>query len=860
MVNEIRATCPPIAGVANGAMVLHDSLLANMSLGTMQEVLGPKIDGSNNLDQIFHEDNLDFFIMLSSSASVIGNSGQSNYAAANGYLGSLARQRRRRGLAASALDIGRVAGIGYIETAGQAVMNQLSRFGLMSINESEFRQMFAETIWAGYPTDNDTKALAIPQAVVTTGIRKVRDDERIKGPWFENTRFSHCIVETKKTGTQSGQQNKKTTLPVGEQLSAATKPEQAVEVLEGEKPYLSHRNPKLTTISRIECFASKLRMILQLPDQTIDRDLPLVELGLDSLVAVEVRSWFLKELKVDIPVLKVVGGASLAELCQLALKKLPDEHKPAPVAPVAPIEPLPKTVATRPSSSTSENDSTAPSLLSTNEDTTPASSTQLSSRSASPELAADPIDLEAKVPPEQPSRKTVKSELMSFGQSRFWFLRRLLEDQTTSNVAFYYHIAGNLRIGDMERAVQSVTARHEALRTRFVEDQNEADQAFQQVMESSPLRLTHKKISSVDDVAAEYAELQRHVFDLESGDMVRLVLLSLSPTSHYILVNYHHIVMDGVSFQVFLSDLEKAYSNQSLGAPPRQFPDYSAAQRKAFLNGEMNEELAYWRAVFPADEQPPVLPLLPMAKRNSRVPTKDFAVHQVAHRVDSGMAARIKSVSKAQRSTPFHFYLAAYKAMLFSFTDAQDLTIGIADANRNDSDVMGSIGFFLNLLALRFRRQPEQQFVDAIVEARNTTYGALGNSRLPFDVLLKELNVARSSSYSPFFQAFFDYRQGAQEKHAWGNTQFEFQEVHPGRTAYDITLDITDNAQGSFVMLRAQKGLYDPTAASLLLETYIHFLNTLSENARLSLDATPLFSEKQLTQATQIGRGKTRPY
>ena len=65
MVNEIRATCPPIAGVANGAMVLHDSLLANMSLGTMQEVLGPKIDGSNNLDQIFHEDNLDFFIMLS---------------------------------------------------------------------------------------------------------------------------------------------------------------------------------------------------------------------------------------------------------------------------------------------------------------------------------------------------------------------------------------------------------------------------------------------------------------------------------------------------------------------------------------------------------------------------------------------------------------------------------------------------------------------------------------------------------------------------------------------------------------------------------------------------------------------------
>ena len=56
-------------------------------------------------------------------------------------------------------------------------------------------------------------------------------------------------------------------------------------------------------------------MILQLGDQPIDHEAPLVELGVDSLVAVEVRLWFLKALKVDIPILKVVGGASLVELC-----------------------------------------------------------------------------------------------------------------------------------------------------------------------------------------------------------------------------------------------------------------------------------------------------------------------------------------------------------------------------------------------------------------------------------------------------------------------------------------------------------------------------------------------------------------
>lgn len=213
-------------------MVLHDSLFSKMSLETMQEVLGPKIDGTNNLDQLFYNDPLDFFILFSSSASVIGNSGQSNYAAANGFLGSLARQRRRRGLAASALDIGRVAGIGYVETAGQAVMNQLTRFGLMAISESEFRQMFAVAIRAGHPTPNDK--IEVPDAVVTTGIRKIRDDERIEGPWFENTRFSHCIVETGKGEADAGRQNKKNTLPTSEQLSRTANSEEALEVLQGE--------------------------------------------------------------------------------------------------------------------------------------------------------------------------------------------------------------------------------------------------------------------------------------------------------------------------------------------------------------------------------------------------------------------------------------------------------------------------------------------------------------------------------------------------------------------------------------------------------------------------------------------------
>ena len=615
-----------------------------------------------------------------------------------------------------------------------------------------------------------------------------------------------------------------------------------------------------------------MRIVLKLGDQPVDVDIPLAELGIDSLVANEVRSWFLEELKVDVPFLQVVGGASLVELCQKAQDKLseglvasaakpdkgsepqkPSETQPRPNMPkhmkpqVQAHEQAQDNLMDSETSSTPDDSSSGPDISSAGSLT---DSTDIDSAKLVPSVAP--------VLSDRPQRKFLKSERISMPQSRFWFLRHLLEDPTTPNVAFLYHVTGNIRIGDLERAVRNVTYRHEALRTCFVEDDNDIGDGYQKVLPRSLIRLERKKINSAEDVTDEYQKVKGHVFDLENGDIMQIVLLTLSSASHYLMINYHHIVMDGESFNIFISELEKAYMGKSLGPPPRQYPDFSVAQRQAFEKGELREELNYWQGIFPAGEETPVLPLLPMARTNSRMAMKSFDSHQVASHLKPELVARVKSMSKAQRSTPFHLHLAAFKAMLFCLAgdETKDLTIGVADAARNESDVSGSIGFFLNLLTLRFRRQPDQAFGDAIVEARSTFYGALGSSRLPFDVLLKEVNVTRSSLHSPFFQAFIDYRHNLQEKHPWGNCQFEMQELRPGRTAYDITLDVTDSAADTLITFRVQKGLYDLTAANLLLETYINFLDVVTRDASLPPTTAALFSKTHLDQAVTIGRGE----
>lgn len=80
---RILENMPPIGGVANGAMVLSDKLFADMSYDSFQKVLKPKVDGSMNLDEVFANDDLDFFILFSSISAVTGQRSQANYAAAN---------------------------------------------------------------------------------------------------------------------------------------------------------------------------------------------------------------------------------------------------------------------------------------------------------------------------------------------------------------------------------------------------------------------------------------------------------------------------------------------------------------------------------------------------------------------------------------------------------------------------------------------------------------------------------------------------------------------------------------------------------------------------------------------------------
>ncbi|XXH02069.1 protein transport protein bet1 [Hypoxylon texense] len=370
---EIVDTLPPIIGVLNGAMVLRDVSVRNMAFEQVTDVIRPKVLGSMHLDRIFHDVNLDFFVLISSINCVIGNVGQANYSAANMGMIGVAGNRRKRGLRSSVANVGAIIGVGYITQSARQLDLTVAKTAMMPLSEQDFHQIFAECMEAGH-LDNESG----PE--ISTGLLPLTPESTHIPPWYSDPKFTRFRIH-KSAGSKSNTKEKANSASVQELLQACRSEQEVFQLIQ-------------------QAFSAQLRRILQV--STTDEDLMMmrgVELGFDSLISVDVRSWFLKNFQVSIPVLKIMANdVRMSSLVALAAEGIPAELTPQ-VHQNDPSSPLLTDSADSTDSDPSSSRPTSPSIVS--------SESESKSREAqsSPELKASGsvvINWDAETEPPEP--------------------------------------------------------------------------------------------------------------------------------------------------------------------------------------------------------------------------------------------------------------------------------------------------------------------------------------------------------------------------------------------------------------------------------------------------------------------------
>jgi len=282
-------------------MILADQLFSKMPFRDWLATVRPKVEGSILLDELCAGKDLDFFILMGSISGPIGNRSQSPYAAANTFMSGLIQGRRKRGLPGSIINPGQIVGVGYVSNADAWLLKHLeSVVGCYHMSEQDLHELFAEGILAGRPDSGRN-----PEIIA--GFRRASPADQPDILWYRNPKTWHFIDHFVDSSAQSGDASsggKAARVPVKEQLAAAASADEVAAVVEAG-------------------FVAKLRGKLQMSDEAAvaGDDVP-AELGVDSLIAVDLRAWFVKEVGVDMPVLKILGGSSIGQLAGEAAAKL----------------------------------------------------------------------------------------------------------------------------------------------------------------------------------------------------------------------------------------------------------------------------------------------------------------------------------------------------------------------------------------------------------------------------------------------------------------------------------------------------------------------------------------------------------
>ena len=733
---EICKTMPAIVGVAQGAsmcfyashssslllvffllrltsslllVVLEDTAIQDMTLDNFLNGTSPKVEGSIHLNDLFQENTLDFFVFFSSVISIIGRPGQANYSAANSFMASLAEQRRQRGLAASIIHIGPVYGVGYAVQQDKFIFTKakLRSSALIPTSERDFYQLFAEAVIAGRPGSSWSTA------ELFNGVRRVNRHEDDHPTWEGDALMSHFIRNPEGLSTVTADSHSK--VPLKTQLAQARDQSQVYDIIQ-------------------DAFLPKLYSLFQLDPSKMARGAlvatRLDEMGIDSLVAVEIRGWFMKTLEVNIPVLKILSGIPIADLITLAAETIPERLVPG-------LE-----LDSRAEEAAEVGDPDSSSSPETGDSETDSGQTGDHSGSTNPSSAASDLDA-ADEPPVKPetTRSAIQKTLkLSLSQEPFWFIWEFLTDKTSLNHTAWARITGKLRIPDFQSAIRALGQQHEVFRTCIVEQDGKPMQA---VMETSALHLELGQVKHEDDVQEAVRLLQNHhIYDVARGQTVRVMLLSRSPEEHFFVAGLHPLIADGMSFQSLLKGVQYLYGrnpNDSQVYNVRQFSDYSERQHSDLAAGKFDGELQFWRTEYAT--LPPPLPILTLSKATSRPPLTAYENERAVVRVSLETKEQIQAVCRRYRATPFHFYLATFRVLLLRYSpsgDGEDVAIGFGDANRTEDEMMDVMGPFVNLLPLRLRTQASTQFTDLLQSTRNKAYASLAHSKVPFQVLLKE--------------------------------------------------------------------------------------------------------------------------
>ncbi|WP_163871123.1 non-ribosomal peptide synthetase, partial [Myxococcus eversor] len=443
---------------------------------------------------------------------------------------------------------------------------------------------------------------------------------------------------------------------------------------------------------------------------------------------------------------------------------------------------------------------------------------------------------------------------LSFAQQRLWFLDRFQPDSPFYNVPSAMPLDGDMDLGALERSIQALVQRHEALRTSFHAQPDGVP--FQRIHARAELTVPVMDLTALPEGEREQEALRlagieaQRPFDLGRAPLLRASVLRLSEQRHVLLVTVHHIVSDAWSHGIISREIGALYDAFARGEPSPlpplvfQYADYAVWQRGWLQGKVLTKQVDWWREQLTGA---PRMLELPTDRPRPPVQTSHGATLSLS--LGRALTARLQAVCKREGVTPFMALLASFQVLLARYTGQDDIVVGSPIANRHQSEVEGIVGFFVNTLALRARLTPGMTFRELLAQVRNSTLGAYAHQDVPFEKLVEELRPERDLSRSPLFQVLLALQTYERAAPPTGDeSDSDSLDVGSGTAKFDLSLLLFDSGNDIGGMLEFNTDLFDHGTAERMRAHWTRLVASVVDAPEQPIWSIPLLAEDERRQ------------
>ena len=439
----------------------------------------------------------------------------------------------------------------------------------------------------------------------------------------------------------------------------------------------------------------------------------------------------------------------------------------------------------------------------------------------------------------------------SHGQYQMWIEQARDPDSIAYNVPVVLDLDGPLDVSALERGLNNIVARHDALRTSFRLDEGSLVQVVAPEQRIAlPVMESRKANGASDQFTKALREEVCKSFDLNKPPLLRARLFKLADDRHTLCVTFHHIIVDEWSLDILFRELGVFYRAEIEGGNSEALPDltlryvdFAEWQRERTQSDELAGQLDYWAYKLDGATVGPDLPA-----DYPRPSTLDSTGGEIRFDVLDLTIDELEEHARQERTTLFTVLFAAFHILLFRYSGQTDLIVGTPAAQRDHPDLQDLVGYFLNTLPIRSAIAERTTFREFLQRFHDDCREAIAHQEIPFQYLVERLKPARDQYGRPLFQTMFALIDGTQGKLDLPGVRSSVRRVATGTTKADLMLLLSPSGDLLQGRIEFATGLFKERTVHRFAESYCALLRSAIEAPDCPIEDLPLLSDHVRTR------------